>query len=65
MYDSVLFRLNLVTCISQASTYPDAVIYAGSNQAPAATKLVKDKDEFTLGKNIRIKYAFQLAIYFI
>ncbi|KAJ7929260.1 Metallo-hydrolase/oxidoreductase [Mycena leptocephala] len=38
-----------------ASTYPDAVIYAGSNQAPAATKLVKDKDEFTLGKNIRIK----------
>ncbi|KAJ6547091.1 Metallo-hydrolase/oxidoreductase [Mycena capillaripes] len=38
-----------------ASTYPDAVIYAGSEQAPAATKLVKDKDEFTLGKNIRIK----------
>ncbi|KAJ7871437.1 hydroxyacylglutathione hydrolase [Mycena olivaceomarginata] len=38
-----------------ASTYPDAVIYAGSNQAPAATRLVKDGDEFTLGKNIRIK----------
>ncbi|KAF7338665.1 Lactamase-B domain-containing protein [Mycena venus] len=38
-----------------ASTYPDAVIYAGSDQAPAATKFVKDGDEFTLGKNIRIK----------
>ncbi|KAJ6618341.1 hydroxyacylglutathione hydrolase [Mycena sp. CBHHK59/15] len=38
-----------------ASTYPDAVIYAGSAQAPAATKLVKDKDEFTVGANIRIK----------
>ncbi|KAJ7771736.1 beta-lactamase-like protein [Mycena metata] len=38
-----------------ASTYPDAVIYAGSNQAPSATKIVKDKDEFTLGANIRIK----------
>jgi len=38
-----------------ASTYPDAVIYAGSDKAPAATKFVKDGDEFTLGKNIRIK----------
>ncbi|KAF7359353.1 Lactamase-B domain-containing protein [Mycena sanguinolenta] len=38
-----------------ATTFPDAVIYAGSDQAPAATKFVKDGDEFTLGKNIRIK----------
>jgi len=38
-----------------ASTYPDAVIYAGSDKAPAATHLVKDKDELALGTNIRIK----------
>ncbi|KAF7295308.1 Lactamase-B domain-containing protein [Mycena indigotica] len=38
-----------------ASTYPDAVIYAGSEKSPAATKIVKDKDEFTLGQNIRVK----------
>ncbi|KAJ7470306.1 hydroxyacylglutathione hydrolase [Mycena latifolia] len=38
-----------------ASTYPDAVIYAGSHLAPAATRFVKDKDEFSLGANIRIK----------
>ncbi|KAJ7702345.1 hydroxyacylglutathione hydrolase [Mycena rosella] len=40
---------------NKASTYPDAVIYAGSDKAPAATHLVKDKDELTLGTNIRIK----------
>ncbi|KAJ7184237.1 beta-lactamase-like protein [Mycena filopes] len=40
---------------SSASTYPDAVIYAGSDQAPSATRIVKDKEEFTLGANIRIK----------
>ncbi|KAJ7632206.1 Metallo-hydrolase/oxidoreductase [Roridomyces roridus] len=38
-----------------ASTYPDAIIYAGSEKSPAATKILKDKDEFTLGDNIRIK----------
>ncbi|KAJ6606529.1 beta-lactamase-like protein [Mycena vulgaris] len=38
-----------------ASTYPDAVIYAGSDKAPAATHFVHDKDELTLGANIRIK----------
>ncbi|KAJ7168179.1 beta-lactamase-like protein [Mycena crocata] len=38
-----------------ASTYPDAAIYAGSHEAPAATHIVKDRDEFTIGKNIRIK----------
>jgi len=38
-----------------ASTYPDAVIYAGSDKSPAANHFVKDKDEFTLGKNIRVK----------
>ncbi|KAJ7093209.1 beta-lactamase-like protein [Mycena epipterygia] len=40
---------------NKASTYPDAVIYAGSDKSPSATRLVKDKDEFTLGANIRIK----------
>ncbi|KAJ7090256.1 beta-lactamase-like protein [Mycena belliarum] len=40
---------------NKASTYPDAVIYAGSDLSPAATRFVKDKDEFTLGANIRIK----------
>ncbi|KAJ7074241.1 Metallo-hydrolase/oxidoreductase [Mycena amicta] len=38
-----------------ASTYPDAIIYAGSFDSPAATRIVKDKDEFTLGNNIRVK----------
>jgi hydroxyacylglutathione hydrolase len=38
-----------------ASAHPKATIYAGSDKAPAATKYVKDGDELTLGKNIRIK----------
>ncbi|KAF5372961.1 hypothetical protein D9758_001685 [Tetrapyrgos nigripes] len=38
-----------------ASTYPDAAIYGGSNQSPALTKIVTDKEEFTLGDNIAVK----------
>ncbi|KAF7311565.1 Lactamase-B domain-containing protein [Mycena kentingensis (nom. inval.)] len=38
-----------------ASTYPDAVIYAGSDASPAATRIVKDKDEFTIGANIHVR----------
>ncbi|KAK7023933.1 Lactamase-B domain-containing protein [Favolaschia claudopus] len=38
-----------------ATTYPDATIYAGSHQSPAATKIIKDGDEFTIGQNIRVK----------
>jgi len=38
-----------------ASTYPDALIYGGSDKAPALTNLVKDNDEFTIGNNIRVK----------
>src|SRR4051812_2341470 len=39
----------------QASTYPDAVIYGGSNKVPALTKLVKDKDEFTIGNDVHVR----------
>ncbi|RDB21332.1 Hydroxyacylglutathione hydrolase, mitochondrial [Hypsizygus marmoreus] len=38
-----------------AAKYPDVPIYGGSNKVPALTKLVKDKDEFTLGDNTHIK----------
>ncbi|RXW24931.1 hypothetical protein EST38_g964 [Candolleomyces aberdarensis] len=38
-----------------ASQFPDAPIYGGSDQIPALTQLVKDKDEFTFGDNIRVK----------
>lgn len=37
-----------------ASKFPDAPIYGGSDKIPALTKLVKDKDEFTLG-DIHVK----------
>ncbi|KIK63642.1 hypothetical protein GYMLUDRAFT_40709 [Collybiopsis luxurians FD-317 M1] len=37
-----------------ASKFPDAPIYGGSEKVPALTKLVKDKDEFTLG-DIHVK----------
>lgn len=30
-------------------------MYAGSTTAPAVTNVVKDKDEFTLGKDIQIR----------
>ncbi|KAJ7273228.1 beta-lactamase-like protein [Mycena rebaudengoi] len=40
---------------NKASTFPDAVIYAGSKESPATTRVCKDKEEFTLGDNIRIK----------
>ncbi|KAF8905986.1 hydroxyacylglutathione hydrolase [Gymnopilus junonius] len=38
-----------------AKKYPTAPIYGGSDKIPALTKLVKDKDEFTVGDNISIK----------
>ncbi|KDR81451.1 hypothetical protein GALMADRAFT_239382 [Galerina marginata CBS 339.88] len=38
-----------------ASKYPKATIYGGSDKIPALTNLVKDKDEFAIGNNIRIK----------
>ncbi|KAH9854096.1 hydroxyacylglutathione hydrolase [Lenzites betulinus] len=34
---------------NQASAFPDAPIYGGSDKIPALTKLVKDKDEFSIG----------------
>jgi len=37
-----------------SSRFPDAPIYGGSDKIPALTKLVKDKDEFTLG-DIHVK----------
>ncbi|CAK5264697.1 unnamed protein product [Mycena citricolor] len=40
---------------SFAAKFPGAIIYAGSDKAPAATKLLKDGEEFTFGSNIRIK----------
>ncbi|KAF6764997.1 hydroxyacylglutathione hydrolase [Ephemerocybe angulata] len=38
-----------------ASRFPNAPIYGGSDKVPALTNLVKDKDEFTLGENIKVK----------
>lgn len=38
-----------------ASVYPDVPMYAGSQTAPAITKVVKDKDEFKIGENIEIR----------
>lgn len=38
-----------------AAKFPGVPIYGGSDQIPALTKLVKDKDEFTLGKNTLIR----------
>ena|ERR1700722_3013716 len=38
----------------QADKYPEAIIYGGSEQIPALTKLVKDKDQFTIGANINV-----------
>jgi len=38
-----------------ATTYPNALIYGGSDKIPGLTNLVKDKDEFTLGDNTHIK----------
>ena len=40
----------------QASTFPGVPIYGGSQQVEAATKIVKDKEEFTIGENTHIKY---------
>ncbi|KAF8630358.1 hypothetical protein AX15_002925 [Amanita polypyramis BW_CC] len=38
-----------------ALRYPSAPIYGGSDKVQGLTKLVKDKDEFTIGKNIHVK----------
>ncbi|KAL0070636.1 Cytoplasmic glyoxalase II [Marasmius tenuissimus] len=36
-------------------TFPGVPIYGGSDQIPALTNLVKDKDEFKVGDNIHVK----------
>ncbi|KAL0563696.1 Cytoplasmic glyoxalase II [Marasmius crinis-equi] len=38
-----------------AKTFPSVPMYGGSNQIPALTDLVKDKDEFKVGDNIHVK----------
>ncbi|ETW85712.1 hypothetical protein HETIRDRAFT_407630 [Heterobasidion irregulare TC 32-1] len=38
-----------------AKAFPDVPIYGGSDQVKAVTKLVKDKDEFTIGDSITVK----------
>ncbi|KAA1474881.1 Metallo-hydrolase/oxidoreductase [Dentipellis sp. KUC8613] len=38
-----------------AATYPGAPIYGGSQQIPALTNQVKDRSEFTVGKDIHVK----------
>ncbi|PPQ99113.1 hypothetical protein CVT26_014363 [Gymnopilus dilepis] len=40
---------------NQAAKYPSAPIYGGSDKIPALTKLVKDKDHFTIADNISVK----------
>ncbi|KIY43633.1 Metallo-hydrolase/oxidoreductase [Fistulina hepatica ATCC 64428] len=40
---------------NKAEKYPTAKIYGGSDQVPALTDLVHDKDEFTVGDNIHVK----------
>jgi hydroxyacylglutathione hydrolase len=38
-----------------ASSYPGLPIYGGSEKVEALSKLVKDKDEFTIGDNIHVR----------
>ncbi|TRM62725.1 beta-lactamase-like protein [Schizophyllum amplum] len=40
---------------NKASTYPGVTIYGGSEQVSAVTKIVKDKEEFTIGENTHVK----------
>ncbi|PSR71165.1 hypothetical protein PHLCEN_2v13011 [Hermanssonia centrifuga] len=40
---------------NEAKAYPGLPIYAGSSKAPAATDIVKDKDEFTIADSINVK----------
>lgn len=47
----------------QASMYPGVPIYGGSLKIPKLTNLVKDKDEFTIGDNIHIRYYISIANY--
>ncbi|KAG5653262.1 hypothetical protein H0H81_001422 [Sphagnurus paluster] len=56
LYVTPLFRHSLqLTRSCEATTYPNALIYGGSDKIPGLTNLVKDKDEFTLGDNTHIK----------
>jgi len=41
-----------------------APIYGGSDKIPALTNLVKDKDEFTIGRNIHIRSVYQPHLLF-
>ncbi|GJJ12011.1 hypothetical protein Clacol_006249 [Clathrus columnatus] len=41
--------------VLQSAKYSSLPMYAGSNTAPAITNVVKDKDEFELGENIKIR----------
>ncbi|KAG6832702.1 hypothetical protein H0H92_012274 [Tricholoma furcatifolium] len=48
--------LGLITKLdSQAAKYPDATIYGGSDKVAALNKLVRDKDEFTLGVHTHVR----------
>ncbi|KAF9820171.1 hypothetical protein IEO21_01604 [Rhodonia placenta] len=40
---------------NEATAYPGVPIYGGSDKVPALTKLVKDKDEFTVGSSVNVK----------
>ncbi|KAH9934829.1 beta-lactamase-like protein [Fomitopsis serialis] len=40
---------------NKASAFPDAPVYGGSNQIPALTQLVKDKDVFKVGEGISVR----------
>ncbi|KAI0690035.1 beta-lactamase-like protein [Cytidiella melzeri] len=40
---------------NEAAAFPGVPMYAGSNKAPAATNIVKDKDEFGITENIHVK----------
>ena len=41
--------------VSQASKYPNVTIYGGSDKIPALTKLLHDKDEFSIGDHIHVR----------
>jgi len=38
-----------------ASKYPNATIYGGSDKTPALTKLLHDKDEFSIGDHVHVR----------
>lgn len=47
-------RCSLVLGV-QNEKYPNAPIYGGSDKIPKLTHLLKDKDEFVVGENIRVR----------